>query len=94
MPRSRQVRYTPEFKAEALRRVQHSDVPIRAIARELGVTAKTLHNWLRALRPAPTERLTADERTELLTLRREVQQLRLERDILKKATAFFAKQSE
>jgi len=43
---------------------------------------------------APVERLTADERTELVTLRRDVQQLRQERDILKKATAFFAKQSE
>ena len=42
-------------------------------------------------RPAPVERLTADERTELLTLRRDVQQLRQERDILKKAAAFFAK---
>ena len=94
MPRSRQVRYTPEFKAEALRRVQQSDIPIRHLARDLGVTAKTLHTWVKAARPTPTERLTGDERTELLTLRREVQQLRQERDILKKATAFFAKQSE
>ena len=94
MARSRHVRYTPEFKAEALRRVQQSDVPIRQIAESLGVTAKTLHTWLKATRPAPVERLTADERTELLRLRREVHQLRQERDILKKATAFFAKQSE
>ena len=94
MARSRQVRYTPEFKAEALRRVQQSDSPIRQIADDLGVTPKTLHTWLKVARPVPVERLTADERTELLTLRREVHQLRQERDILKKATAFFAKQSE
>jgi transposase len=94
MARSHRVRYTAEFKAEALSRVQHSDRPIRHIAKELGVTATTLHRWLAVARPAPVERLTADERTELLTLRRDVQQLRQERDILKKATAFFAKQSE
>ena len=68
--------------------------PIRVLCRTLGVTATTLHRWLAVARPAPVERLTADERTELLTLRRDVQQLRQERDILKKATAFFAKQSE
>ena len=94
MARSRRIRYTPEFKAEVLSRIQHSDQPIRHIAKELGVTATTLHRWLAVTRPAPAERLTADERTELVTLRREVQQLRQERDILKKATAFFAKQSE
>jgi transposase len=77
-----------------VRRVQHSDVPIREIARDLGVTPKTRHTWLKATRPAPTERLTADERTELLTLRREGHPLRQERDILKNATAFFAKPSE
>lgn len=94
MVRRRRIRYTPEFKGEALRRVQHSDEPIRHIARDLGVSAVTLHRWIQSGRPAPSERLTGDERSELVTLRREVQQLRQERDILKKATAFFAKLSE
>jgi transposase len=94
MGRPRRIRYTPEFKAEALRLVQTTDRPIREIARSLNVTAKTLHNWLRELRPAPPERLTEDERTELHRLRRENAQLQMERDILKKATAFFARESK
>jgi transposase len=94
MVRRRRIRYTPEFKAEALRRLQQSDQPIRHVARDLGVSAMTLHRWINAARPAPAERLTTDERTELAALRREVHQLRQERDILKKATAFFAKQTE
>jgi transposase len=53
-----------------------------------------LRHWLEATRPTPAEPLTTDERTELAALRREVRQLREERDILKKATAFFARHSE
>jgi transposase len=89
----RRKRYTPEFKAEAIRLVQTSDRPVTEIAAHLGVTAKSLHEWVAAIRPAPPTRLTSDERTELQTLRRENAQLRMERDILKKATAFFARES-
>ena len=93
-PVRRRKRYTPEFKAEAVRLVQTTDRPITEIAANLGITAKSLHEWINELRPEPAERLTEDERGELHTLRRENAQLRMERDILKKATAFFAKQSE
>jgi transposase len=92
--RPRRVRYSQEFKSEALRLIQTSDRPITEIAKNLGVTAKTLHDWLRALRPPPVQRLTEDERTELHRLRRENAQLQMERDILKKATAFFARESK
>jgi transposase len=64
------------------------------IARDLGVQTSTLKRWLEGTRPVAADALTTDERTELKQLRREVRQLRMERDILKKATAFFAKQSE
>lgn len=94
MARRARVRYTPEFKAEVLRRVRESETPIRYIAREIGVSAAAIHRWINAERPAPAKRLTGDERTELTELRRQVQQLRMERDILKKATAFFARHSE
>jgi transposase len=90
----RRKRYTPEFKAEAVRLVQTSDRPITEIAAHLGVTAKSLHEWINALRPDPPKRLTGDERSELQALRRENTQLRMERDILKKATAFFARESQ
>ena len=67
----RRKRYTPEFKAEAIRLVQTSDRPVTEIAAHLGVTAKSLHEWIAAVRPAPPTRLTSDERTELQALRRE-----------------------
>ena len=94
MGRPRRKRYTPEFKAEAVRLGQTTDRPITEIAAHLGVTAKSLHEWINEVRPKPPERLTADERRELMALRRENAQLRTEREILKKAAAFFAKESE
>jgi transposase len=88
------ARYSPEFKAEALRLIAETDEPIKTIARDLGVSSKTLHEWKSAARPEPREPFTEDERGELQRLRREIIKVRMERDILKKATAFFAKQSE
>ena len=94
MARRRYPTYSPEFKAEAVRLVRTSADSLAKIARDLGVTPLTLRRWREAMRPTPAEPLTTDERTELKQLRREVRQLREERDILKKATAFFAKHSE
>jgi len=94
MGRRRRIRYSPEFKAEAVRIVQTTDTPLLEVARNLGVTVTSLRGWVHAARPAPAVPLVEDERSELLRLRREVQQLRMERDILKKATAFFARESQ
>jgi transposase len=94
MVQRRRPIYTPEFKSEAVRRARTSTQSIPAIARDLGITPTALRNWIAATRPEPGVALTDDERTELRRLRREVTQLRQERDILKKATAFFAKYSE
>jgi transposase len=94
MGRRRQRRYSPEFKAEAIRLVQTTDATVSAVARELGIATGTLQTWVEAARPRSREPLTEDERSELQRLRRETQQLRMERDILKKATAFFARHSE
>ena len=94
MARRRRVRYSPEFKIEAVRLVRTTDDGMAKIARDLGVSEPTLRTWVNAARPPAAEPLTTDERTELAQLRRAVRQLREERDILKKATAFFAKQSE
>jgi transposase len=91
MARRRRPSYSPEFKAEAIRLVRTSPDSVAKIAREVGVSAWTLRHWINETRPAAALELTADERTELTQLRREVRQLREERDILKKATAFFAK---
>jgi transposase len=94
MAQRRRPTYAPEFRAEAVKRVRTSTDSVSAIARDLGITASTLRHWLDASRPQPEVPLTDDERAELRRLRREVRELRLEREILKKATAFFAKQSE
>ena len=91
MARRRRPRYSPEFKAEAIRLARTSTDSIPTIARDLGVSVWTLRHWLEATRPPAAEPLTTDEHQELKELRREVRQLREERDILKKATAFFAK---
>ena len=94
MVHRRRPTYAPEFRAEAVKRVRNSEESLLAIARDLGVTPATLRRWLEASRPQPEVPLTDDERSELKRLRKEVRELRMERDILKKATAFFAKQSE
>ena len=94
MVHRRRPTYAPEFRAEALKRVRNSTESVSAIARDLGMTVGTLRRWIDASRPPPEVPLTDDERAELKRLRKDVRELRMERDILKKATAFFAKQSE
>jgi transposase len=94
MGRPRRSRYSAEFKAEAVRLVRASADPLAKVARDLGVLPETLRLWVQAARPGAEIPLTDDERSELRRLRREVRELRMEREILKKATAFFAKQSE
>jgi transposase len=77
--------------------VRETGQPIETVARNLGVSSTTLGNWVKADRvergEAGPEELTASEREELRRLRRENAQLRMEREILKKAAAFFAQES-
>jgi transposase len=94
MARRRRPTYAPEFRAEAVKRVRNSTEPLATIAADLGIAAPSLRRWADASRPQPEVPLTDDERTELQRLRKENRELRMEREILKKATAFFAKQSE
>ena len=94
MARRRRRQFSSEFRAEAVRLVQSSDAPIATIAQQLGIGKGTLCRWVDQARPAPREALAEDERSELQRLRRENLQLKMERDILKKATAFFARESE
>lgn len=95
MPRRFQAPYTAEFREEAVRLVRSSGRPIREIAHELGVNDQTLRNWVFAAggdTRAATE-ASIGEREELARLRRRVKVLEQERDILKKAAAWFAKES-
>ena len=90
----RRPTYTAEFKAEAVRRARLTEESLPSIARDLGISIGSLKGWIAATRPAPDVPLTDDERSELKRLRKEVRELRMEREVLKKATAFFAKHSE
>ena len=87
--------FTEEFKAGAVRLVLDEGKSVGAAARDLDLTESALRNWVehaRADRGTGTPGvLTSSERDELGRLRKEVRELRMERDVLKKATAFFAK---
>jgi transposase len=89
-------RYSEEFKDGAVRLVLDEGKSISAVARELDLTASALGLWVRHARAERTKGksgLMKEEREELARLRKEVRILAEERDILKKATAFFAKQN-
>jgi len=86
--------YTPEFRELAVKRVK-SGQNIGAVARELGLVDQTLRNWVKAtergkLNP-PGTKVVTPEQMELSRLRVENARLRMECEILKKATAYFAK---
>ena len=95
MPRTNPA-YPPEFRREAIRLVRASgeEHPIPGIARELGVSDGTLRNWVNQeeIDSGQREGLTTEEKEELRKLRREVKTLRQEKEILRKAAAFVARE--
>jgi transposase len=86
--------YTNEFKSDAVRHVRTSGKPVAQVARDLGINDNMLYRWVKEFgSPGDGSGLpTPSEHEELLKLRREVRILREERDILKKAAAYFAKE--
>jgi transposase len=95
MPRSRPP-YPEQFRREAVELVRTSGRSIKEIATDLGVTEQSLRSWVKQREVDVGERpgLSSDEREELKRLRRENRVLREEREILKKAAAFFARESD
>ena len=96
MAKRKRRAFTDEFKARTVRLVGESGKSIGVVARELDLT-EAVRAWVRQTAidgdQGASGSLTTQEREELIRLRREVRTLRQERDILKKATAFFAKES-
>jgi transposase len=89
-------KFTPEYRDEAVKLVIETSRPIAEVARELGINEGTLGNWVNKYRvehPA-SEELDISERARLRELEREVRDLRMEREFLKKAAAFFAKEQQ
>ena len=97
MKRIPNAAYTLEFKLEALRRVRGGE-PVRKVAREIGVPEQSIRNWVKA---QAAGKLGSDEKAKRITpeqmeisrLRAEVARLKMEMEIVKKAAAYFAKES-
>ena len=88
--------FTPEYKDEAVKLVVNTGRPIATVARELGLQEQTLGRWVKNFkdRQAGGERaLTESEHAELLRLRKDNADLRLDRAFLKKASVFFAQEA-
>jgi transposase len=97
MARRQRRKYTPEQRADAVRLVREVG-NLSKVARDLDLTEGTLRQWVQRAEidagRGPEGALTTDEREELRRLRRECRTLEMERDFLKKAAAFFAKEQD
>jgi len=94
---TKRAKYTLEYKLEAVRTAKASQ-SIAATAKILGVPEQTLHNWIRAEQKGqlggPGSKPVSAEQMEIARLRAELARVKMERDILGKATAYFAKQRD
>jgi len=98
MERRKRRSFTPEFRAEAVRLVREGTKSLPQVAKDLDLTESALRLWVKQADEAEGKgaagALSQAEREELVQLRRENRQLLMERDFLKKAAAFFAKDSK
>lgn len=94
-PKTRRPRreFSDEFKASAVRLVVEEKQSPTKVAKDLDLTETSLREWVRRASVGNTEALSLSERDELLRLRKENRVLKMERDILKKAAAFFAREN-
>ncbi len=97
MTKRKRPTYSAQFRAEAVKLVVDQQISIGDASQDLGISNSCLRKWVKQARidggQGPANALTTDEVNELRRLRKEVKTLRMEREILKKATAFFAKES-
>ncbi len=97
MSKRKRRKFTAEYKAEVVRLIRGGGKTVGQVSRDLDLTETAVRRWVEQAGidagGGGTGPLTTAERAELVALRREAKQLRMEREILKKATAFFAKES-
>jgi transposase-like protein len=98
MAKRKRRAFSPEYKAEVVELIRKSGKSVGAVARELDLTETAVRRWVQQAEidagGGPMGALTSAEREELAQLRKRVKTLEMEREILKKATAFFAKESK
>jgi len=101
MSRKKRRQFTREFKIEALRQLEQSGKPLTQVARDLGLSANLLQGWKRQFADAtspedvfPGNGVSGPEAEENRRLRRRLAEVEQERDFLKKAAAYFAKESK
>jgi transposase len=89
------TRYPAEFRERAVELARQREKPVKQLASDLGVSDQTLHNWLKQadIDEGRREGLTTEERAELVRLRRRNRLLEMEIEILKKASAYFAREN-
>ena len=90
-------RYSPEFKDEAARQVIDRGYSVTEVSERLGVSAHSLYKWVKAVKPGKTEEQASaliDAKSEILKLRAQLRRTEEERDILKKAARYFAREPE
>ena len=94
MTKRHRRKFTDEFKAETVKLIKTSGRSVGSVAAELDIRGTVVRRWVQqAEASGSADSLSPDERTELKRLRKENQELRMEKEILRKATAFFAKES-
>jgi transposase-like protein len=97
MERRKRRKFTPEFKADAVRLVTAGGRTITEVCKQFDLNETSLRAWIKRAEidagRGSSDALTTSERVELVELRKRVKRAEMERDILKKATAFFAKES-
>jgi transposase len=88
-------RFAPEFKDEAVRQVLERGYPVTEVAQRLGVSAHSLYKWIKSVKPNTTDQQASElveAKSEILRLRAQLRRTEEERDILKKAAAYFARE--
>ncbi len=99
MERLPQGKYTPEFRAEAVKLLEKEKLSVRQAAKRLSIPVSSLDNWVRAAKRGiladvgKGQRIPAELELELSRMRKELAEVKMERDLLKKFATYFAKES-